>query len=163
MTLIERLRPFFQWLAGTDAFMKAGPKIVPAMDRLAHRLTRGRPISDRMIPTLVLFTTGSRSGRPRETPLACLPEPEGTLLVVGSNFGRDRHPAWSGNLLKTPRAAVSFRGERFPVLARLLEGEERERAWPGLIAQWPVYDRYTAKSGRELRVFRLTRATAEEA
>ncbi|MET9343973.1 MULTISPECIES: nitroreductase family deazaflavin-dependent oxidoreductase [unclassified Nonomuraea] len=156
MTIIERLKPFFQWLAGTDAFMKVGPKIVPAMDRLVHKVTGGRPISDKMIPTLVLTTTGAKTGQARETPLACLPEPDGAFLIVGSNFGRDHHPAWSGNLLKTPEAAVSFRGRRIAVVARLLEGEERERAWPGLVAQWPVYDRYTVKSGRHLRVFRLT-------
>lgn len=156
MTIIERLKPFFQWLAGTDAFMKVGPKIVPAMDRLVHKVTRGRPISDKMIPTLVLTTTGAKTGQARQTPLACLPEPGGAFLIVGSNFGRDHHPAWSGNLLRTPEAVVSFRGTRVAVVARLLEGEERERVWPGLVAQWPVYDRYTVKSGRHLRVFRLT-------
>nr|WP_260408374.1 nitroreductase family deazaflavin-dependent oxidoreductase [Planomonospora venezuelensis] len=144
-------------MAATDVFMKAGPKIVPRMDRAVHRLTGGRGVmSDRMIPTLLLTTTGSRSGEPRVSPLACLPEEDGSFLVVGSNFGREHHPAWSGNLLKTPRASVSFRGREAEVTGRLLEGEERAEAWPRLLLIWPVYDRYTEKSGRELRVFRLS-------
>ncbi|MBG0829995.1 nitroreductase family deazaflavin-dependent oxidoreductase [Planomonospora sp. ID67723] len=155
--LVERLKPIFQWLATTDAFMKAGPKIVPRLDRAVHRLTGGRRVmSDRMIPTLLLTTTGSKSGEPRVSPLACLPEAGGSFLVVGSNFGREHHPAWSGNLLKTPQAEVSFRGRVVPVTGRLLDGEERDRAWEQLLRIWPVYDRYTEKSGRELRVFRLS-------
>ncbi|GII03640.1 nitroreductase family deazaflavin-dependent oxidoreductase [Planobispora takensis] len=155
--LIARLKPFFQWLAATDAFMKAGPVIVPRLDRAVHRLTGGKSVmSDQMLPTLVLTTTGAKSGLPRPTPLACLPEKDGSFLVVGSNFGREHHPAWSGNLLKDPRAEVSFRGRRVPVTGRLLEGGERAEVWPRLVRMWPVYDRYTEKSGRELRVFRLS-------
>ncbi|MEU0566781.1 nitroreductase family deazaflavin-dependent oxidoreductase [Nonomuraea sp. NPDC005983] len=154
------LKAFFQWLAATDWFMRAGPRIVPRLDRALHRLTGGRLIgASGLVPALVLTTTGARSGLPRTTPLACLPEPGGSLLVVGSNFGLPGHPAWTGNLLKTPAATVSFRGREFPVVATLLTGERRAAAWPGLIELWPVYDRYTEKSGRELRVFRLTPTT----
>lgn len=157
--VVKALKPFFQWLAATDFFMKVGPKIVPPMDRAVYRLTRGKMVtSDQMIPTLILTTTGSKSGEPRTAPLACLPEEAGSFLVVGSNFGRSFHPAWSGNLMKTPAAQVSFRGATFPVVAELLSGEARVQAWVGLIELWPTYDRYTEKSGRDLRVFRLTRA-----
>ncbi|MFI6318369.1 nitroreductase family deazaflavin-dependent oxidoreductase [Nonomuraea sp. NPDC050556] len=156
---MKALKPFFQWLATTDWFMRVGPKIVPRMDRAVYWLTRGRGVaSDKMIPTLILTTTGSVSGEPRTSPLACMPEPGGSFVVVGSNYGRPQHPAWSGNLLKTPRGVVSFRGRTFDVSARLLEGAERAEAWAGLIEMWPTYDRYTEKSGRELRVFRLAPA-----
>ncbi|MFD8529551.1 nitroreductase family deazaflavin-dependent oxidoreductase [Streptosporangium canum] len=155
--LIGLLRPFFQWLAGTDAFARFGPKIVPRLDRAVHRLSRGRAVmSDQMIPTLVLTTVGAKSGELRAAPLACLPEDGGGFLVVGSNFGRAHHPGWSGNLLRTPKATVSFRGREIPVTGRLLSGPERAEAWPRLLRIWPVYDRYSEKSGRELRVFRLS-------
>ncbi|NUR86081.1 MAG: nitroreductase family deazaflavin-dependent oxidoreductase [Nonomuraea sp.] len=146
------LKPFFQWLAGTDWFMRVGPRIVPRMDRAF-----GRPVSDLLVPTLVLTTTGARSGLARRTPLACLLEAGGTFLVVGSNFGRPAHPAWSGNLLADPAATVRYRGRDFPVTATLLIGTERAAVWPALLALWPVYALYTEKSGRELRVFRLAR------
>ncbi|HUR08103.1 MAG TPA: nitroreductase family deazaflavin-dependent oxidoreductase [Nonomuraea sp.] len=157
--MLRVLRLFLQRLAAAEWFMRAGPKFMPQLDRTVHRLTRGRLLSNNpVIPTLVLVTTGAKSGLPRSSPLACLPEPDGTLLVVGSNFGQAHHPAWSGNLLKTPTATVSFRGHEFPVTASLLTGAERAAAWPFLIERWPLFDRYTEKSGRELRVFRLTPA-----
>ncbi len=147
--------PFFQRLAGTDWFMRVGPRLMPKLDRTLHRLTRGKLVSSGLLPTLVLTSTGARSGLPRTTPLACLAEADGALLVVGSNFGLDHHPAWTANLIKTPEAAVSFRGRDFGVTAALLSGDERAAVWPALIEHWPVYDRYTEKSGRQLRVFRL--------
>ncbi|MBO3752490.1 nitroreductase family deazaflavin-dependent oxidoreductase [Streptosporangiaceae bacterium NEAU-GS5] len=151
------LKPFFQWLAATDAFAAIGPKIVPRTDRLIHRLTRGRVLmGDQLIPHLMLTTIGNKSGQPRDAPLACCPEESGSILIVGSNFGRGHHPAWTMNLMKHPAATVSFKGRSFPVTATLLTGAEREAVWPALLQVWPVYDRYTEKSGRELRVFRLT-------
>jgi deazaflavin-dependent oxidoreductase (nitroreductase family) len=151
------LRPFVQWLAATDAFARVGLRIVPRMDLAVHRLTRGRILpSDQVTPTLVLTTTGSRSGELRVAPLACLPEDDGCFLVVGSNLGRAHHPAWSGNLLKSPDGTVSFHGREFPVTGRLLAGEERADVWARLLQVWPVYGRYTEKSGRDLRVFRLS-------
>ncbi|MDA0635857.1 nitroreductase family deazaflavin-dependent oxidoreductase [Nonomuraea sp. MCN248] len=144
----------FQWLAGTEWFMRAGPRIMPKLERLADRLSRGRPVGGER--SLVLMTTGARTGQPRRTRLACVREPGGSLLVVGSNFGAERHPAWTANLLARPDAAVAHAGREFPVRARLLTGDERAAVWPALVAGSPMYERYTARSGRELRVFRLT-------
>ena len=97
-----------------------------------------------------------RSGEPREAPVACVVEPGGTWLVVGSNFGREKHPAWTGNLLKDPHAVVTRLGTTTPVTATLLEGEARDAAWDDLMGLIPVFDRYEDRSGRSLRVFRLT-------
>ncbi|MFI6502511.1 nitroreductase family deazaflavin-dependent oxidoreductase [Nonomuraea typhae] len=150
------MKAFFQWLASTGWFLRLAPRFVPRLDRLVHRLTRGRLASSRVVPALLLTTTGAKTGRRRETPLACLPEPGGTILVVGSNYGRPQHPAWTANLLKNPSAAVSFRGSAYPVTATLLDEGERAAVWPRLIEMWPVYDHYTRVSGRMLRVFRLS-------
>ncbi|MFC4585962.1 nitroreductase/quinone reductase family protein [Sphaerisporangium corydalis] len=151
------LRPFFQWLSTTRGFAMVAPAIVPPADRLLNRLTGGRVLmGDQMIPHLLLTTTGATTGQARQSPLACLPEAGGTFLVAGSNFGKDRHPAWSGNLIRNPAATITFRGRVTPVTGRLLEGTDRERAWEALNRHWPVYDGYTERSGRELRVFRLT-------
>lgn len=162
--MIAVLKPFAQWLASTDWFMRVGPRFVPQMDRALHRLTKGRMISsDRVIPSLVLTTTGAKSGLERQSPLACLPEQDGSFLIVGSNFGRETHPAWTVNLMKNPQAKVSYHGKEIPVVATLLTEEARAQAWPQLMANWPLYDRYTQKSGRELRVFRLTPDAATDA
>jgi deazaflavin-dependent oxidoreductase (nitroreductase family) len=114
-------------------------------------------LSARMLPGVILTATGARSGLPRSTPLACMPEDGGTWLLIGSNFGRSGHPAWTGNLLKHPEAEVNWRGRDVPVRARLLTGEERERAWRAALEFWPPYAAYQARVEREIRLFRLER------
>ena len=157
-TLVQRyLGPVFQRVAAARWFAKVGPKVVPRIDRFLHRASGGRLLlGQALVPSLVLTTTGAVSGLPRRAPLACLPEPDGSWIVVGSNFGRERHPAWTGNLLADPTAEVTFRGRTVTVTAALLEGEEREEVWPRLVRVWPVYDRYVERVDRRLRVFRLT-------
>jgi deazaflavin-dependent oxidoreductase (nitroreductase family) len=144
-----------QKVAGSPLFSKVAPPIITPLDRFLHRISGGRVMLSRgLVPILVLTTTGAKSGQPRTVPLACFPDGDGFYLV-GSNFGREHHPAWSGNLLKTPRAEVSFEGRDFPVEARLLSDEEKAEVWPRLLDIWPTYDRYVERSGRNLRVFRL--------
>lgn len=149
MSLIHRI-------AGSETFLRIAPKFVPKLDRAVYRLTKGRRImSQGLVPTLVLFTTGARSGLQRETPLACLPG-DGGWYVVGSNYGQATHPAWTANLLAHPDAAVAFEGQRLDVTARLLDAGEKRAVWPRLTAAWPNYDRYVERSGgRDLRVFFL--------
>ena len=114
-----------QRVAGSGPFKVVGPKVVPPLDRLLHRLTGGRVLLSRaLLPGLVLTTTGRRSGQPRPTPLMCVPEPEGTWLVLGSNFGQDSHPAWTGNLLAEPRASVSY--DRVDTAVTAAQGEAVE-------------------------------------
>lgn len=151
-----------QKVSSTRGFARVAPYVIPALDRAVHRLTRGRLLlSARMLPGVVLTSTGARSGLPRRTPLACMPEADGrSWLLVGSNFGRTGHPAWTANLLAHPDASVSWRGADMSVTARLLAGEERAAAWRALLEFWPPYATYQARVAREIRVFRITRRTA---
>ncbi|MGC0331294.1 deazaflavin-dependent oxidoreductase (nitroreductase family) [Streptomyces sp. SAI-170] len=146
-----------QKVSSTRGFAKAAPYVIPALDRAVHRLTRGKVLlSARMLPGLVLTSTGARSGLPRRTPLACMPEEDGRgWLLVGSNFGRTGHPAWTANLLAHPDAEISWHGRDIPVTARLLAGEERAAAWEAALAFWPPYATYQARVEREIRLFRI--------
>ncbi|KOG22185.1 MULTISPECIES: nitroreductase family deazaflavin-dependent oxidoreductase [Streptomyces] len=147
-----------QKVSSTRTFARIAPHVIPAMDRTVHRMTRGRVLlSARMLPGVVLTARGARTGQPRVTPLACMPEPDGGWLLIGSNFGRPGHPAWTANLLAHPEADVNWRGEDVPVRARLLAGEERAAAWQAALRFWPPYATYQARVEREIRLFRLTR------
>ncbi|MGW2588864.1 nitroreductase family deazaflavin-dependent oxidoreductase [Streptomyces sp. NPDC001515] len=157
-----------QKVSSTRAFARIAPHVVPAMDRAVHRLTRGRVLlSARMLPGVVLTVPGARSGRPRTTPLACMPHTaadggEGWVLV-GSNFGRPGHPAWTANLLAHPEAAViNWKGRDIPVAARLLAGEERAGVWREALRFWPPYAAYQSRIDREIRLFRLERRDGGE-
>jgi deazaflavin-dependent oxidoreductase (nitroreductase family) len=158
--LDSRLGRIVQRAAQTSSFQPVALKIAPRIDKVVARLSGGRfTMTSLIVPTLVLTTTGAKSGQPRTTPLATMPEGDGTFYVVGSNFGTEKHPAWSGNLIKTPRATVQYRGRTMQVDATLLSDEEKAEVWPRLTQVWPTYDTYVEKSGRNLRVFRLTRAS----
>jgi deazaflavin-dependent oxidoreductase (nitroreductase family) len=76
---------------------------------------------------------------------------------VGSNYGRESHPAWTANLLAHPDTEITFRATTYPVHAHLLTAQEKVEVWPQLVEFWPAYDTYTERSGRDLRVFRLDR------
>ncbi|MFS4097802.1 nitroreductase family deazaflavin-dependent oxidoreductase [Streptomyces sp. AF1A] len=151
---------FVQRMSSTRAFAKVAPHVVPALDRSVHRLTRGRfLLSAGLLPGVVLTTTGARSGRLRRTPLACMPEEDGRgWILVGSNFGRTGHPAWTHNLLAHPHASISWKGRDVPVTARLLTGRERAEVWAALLRFWPPYATYQSRVDREIRLFRLTRS-----
>ncbi|MGZ9931553.1 nitroreductase family deazaflavin-dependent oxidoreductase [Streptomyces sp. NC-S4] len=148
-----------QKVSSTMLFAKIAPHFIPALDKAVHRLTRGKVIlSAQMLPGVILTARGARTGEPRTTPLACMPEHGGTTwILIGSNFGRPGHPAWTGNLLKNPDAYVSWQGRDIPVRARLLAGEERAEAWQAVLRFWPPYATYQARIEREIRLFRLER------
>ncbi|AGS70211.1 nitroreductase family deazaflavin-dependent oxidoreductase [Streptomyces collinus] len=146
-----------QRVSAGRAFAKVAPHVVPALDRAVHRLTGGRVLlSALMLPGVILTSTGARSGLPRRTPLACMPAADGRgWVLVGSNFGRPGHPAWTHNLLAHPDAFVSWKGRDVPVTARLLTGAERAAVWRELLVFWPPYAAYQARVAREIRLFRL--------
>ncbi|WOX10398.1 nitroreductase/quinone reductase family protein [Streptomyces sp. N50] len=146
-----------QKVSSTRAFARIAPHVIPAMDRTVHRLTRGKVLlSAQMLPGVILTSTGARSGQPRRSPLACMPE-DGGWILVGSNFGRSGHPAWTHNLIAHPDAEISWKGEEIPVTARLLAGEERAGVWQTALAFWPPYATYQKRIEREIRLFRITR------
>ena len=135
-------------------FAACTPVLVPA-DRLVARLTRGRVVALGLVPSLLITTTGRRSGQPRSTPLLYVPDGD-AYVVVGSNWGQPEHPAWAGNLLADPAATVTVCGTRIPVRARLVRAPERDRLWRLLVAEWPAYETYAERAGgRDIRIFRL--------
>lgn len=128
--------------------------LVPA-DRFLGRLTRGRVVALGIAPSLVLTTTGRRTGRARSNPLLYVPDGDG-YAVVGSNWGQSGPPAWSLNLLADPHATVAVRGRVIAVRARLITGPDRERLWRLLVRQWPPYETYAKRVGeRDIPLFLL--------
>ena len=108
---------------------------------------------------LLLTTTGRKSGQLRTLPLACMKDGD-DLVVVGSNNGMDRPPAWWLNLQANPGARVRFGRDAFPARAELASGAERERLWPWLKQQNPQYAKYELRTDREIPVVILKRLDA---
>jgi deazaflavin-dependent oxidoreductase (nitroreductase family) len=122
-----------------------------------YQRTGGR-IGGRMrgAPVLLLTTTGRRSGRPWTVPVMYQQDGDG-WVVIASNGGSDRHPAWWLNLRARPEGTVQVGARTFPVTAARTSGAERERLWRKMADAYPGYDAYLTKTDRTIPVVLLTR------
>lgn len=135
---------------GTRGLRWAGRMNVPL-----YRLSRGRlGATIGQAPVLLLTTTGRRSGQKRTAPLVYLADGE-RMVVIGSNAGNDRAPAWALNLRADPEAEVEIGGRRLAVRARVAEGAEHTELWKRCNDQYAGFDDYRARTDREIAVFVL--------
>jgi deazaflavin-dependent oxidoreductase (nitroreductase family) len=113
------------------------------------------------ITMLLLTTVGRKSGRENQIPLLYIADGD-RLVLIASNAGDARHPAWWHNLQANPRARVQVRGERFEVIAHTADAAERALLWPRLLATYRDFARYERKTAgsREIPVVVLDRAPA---
>lgn len=107
--------------------------------------------------TLLLTTTGRKSGEKRTTPL--IYDPVGDeYAIVASKGGADEPPAWYLNLQADPAVEVQVKADKFTAKARTASAEERSAIWPQMVVQWPAYDEYQASTDREIPIVLLGRA-----
>jgi deazaflavin-dependent oxidoreductase (nitroreductase family) len=120
-----------------------------------YRLTRGRLLGKvGRAPVLLLTSIGRRSGQPRTAPVLYLSDRE-RVVVIGSNAGNERAPAWSYNLKANPDAEVQIGGEVRSIRARVAEGEERAELWRKMNEQYAGFDDYEERTSRDIAVFVL--------
>lgn len=108
------------------------------------------------VPTLLLTTTGRRTGRPLVLPLIYGRDGD-RYLVVASKGGAPDHPAWYKNLIANPEVEVQVKDARFTAAARAASREERPDVWQTMAAIWPAYNEYQSKTEREIPVVVLER------
>jgi deazaflavin-dependent oxidoreductase (nitroreductase family) len=109
------------------------------------------------VPTLLLTTTGRRTGQDRTTPLIFGRDGD-DYLVVASMGGAPRHPAWYLNLTAHPGATIQVRAERLAVTARTAADGEKPRLWRTMTEIWPNYDAYQSRTERVIPLVVLTPA-----
>lgn len=132
-------------------------RVLHRVDGAVYRLSGGRrtfAAAASGIPVVMLTTTGARSGAARTTPVLGVDDGD-ALIVIASNFGQARHPAWAHNLRRHPRASVEAGGVVREVRARELAGDERERAFGLGLTVYPGYAAYRRRAERTIPVFRL--------
>ncbi len=120
-----------------------------------YRVSGGR-IGGRVnrAPVLLLTTTGRKSGQKRTAPVVYLQDGE-NVVVINTNAGNARVPAWSLNLKANPEAEVEVGRRRYPVRARVAEGEERADLWRRHNEQYAGFDDYQTKLDRKALVIVL--------
>jgi deazaflavin-dependent oxidoreductase (nitroreductase family) len=109
-------------------------------------------------PLLELETLGARSGATRHTVVGWFPaESKDAWLVVASNAGSARHPAWFLNMARNPdHVWVAIGRRRIKVNPETIEGAERERAWREVVSLAPGYGHYEHDTDRVIPIVRLT-------
>ncbi|MBO0854020.1 MAG: nitroreductase family deazaflavin-dependent oxidoreductase [Nocardia sp.] len=137
--------------------MRAVP-VVTLLERMMRRLSGGRRgvLDLARLPSMELTVPGRRTGIARTVSLLYVPDGLDRHLLVGSNWGRPEHPSWSANLAATEDAEIHSGGRRSKVRVRLLQGDERDRAWERVIDYWPGYAMEQRLAGsRTFRLFEL--------
>ncbi len=109
-------------------------------------------------PVLLLQTTGRRSGRTRTTPVQYLAEGD-SFVVVASNAGAARPPAWYLNLRANPHARIRVGARNIDVRAQEAAGQERVALWRRLTAVNRYLERAASKARRDLPLLALVPAT----
>jgi deazaflavin-dependent oxidoreductase (nitroreductase family) len=124
--------------------------------RAVLRLSGGR-LGSRLghLEQVLLTTTGRRTGRPRTTPLAVTPVDGDRLVLVASDGGADRHPAWYLNLAAHPDVIVRRGTVERRYRARTTSGAERERLWHAAVANHAGYASYQRRTDRQIPVVLL--------
>jgi deazaflavin-dependent oxidoreductase (nitroreductase family) len=115
---------------------------------------KGKGFLIRPMPMLLLTTIGRKSGERRTVPLPYFTY-DGRTFLVGSNAGRDKHPAWYLNLLDRPEVEVQIRWKKSTRRAVTLRGEERARMWARHVEAWPRYALYQQATPREIPLVEL--------
>lgn len=132
-----------------------GLRLLGRLNVPVYRLSGGRlanKVGDG--PVLLLTTTGRRSGEPRTAPVLYLAHGD-AFILIDTNAGNEKRPAWSHNLKARPRAEIEVRRRKLAVTARIAEGAEREELWRAANQQYGGFDDYIEWMRRTPRVWVL--------
>jgi deazaflavin-dependent oxidoreductase (nitroreductase family) len=136
-----------KWMVDhVDKYLSSGGKE-------GHMYTISLPnLPPREVPSLLLITTGRKSGQKFLFPLF-YGKTGDSYYIVASKGGAPEHPGWYRNLLANPEVEIQVGTSKMRARARTAQGEERARLWKDAAVFWPPYDDYQKKAGdREIPV-----------
>jgi deazaflavin-dependent oxidoreductase (nitroreductase family) len=120
-----------------------------------YEKSRGREantLRDTGLPIAIFWTRGVSSGRVRKTPLMRVTH-AGRYLMVGSQGGAPKDPAWVANLRAHPVVTVQDGPDPWDAVAREITGEERAEWWARAVTAYPPYAEYQERTDREIPLF----------
>ena len=136
-----------KWMVDhVDKYLSSGGKE-------GHMYTISLPnLPPREVPSLLLITTGRKSGQKFLFPLF-YGKTGDSYYIVASKGGAPEHPGWYRNLLANPEVEIQVGTSKMRARARTAQGEERARLWNDAIVFWPPYSDYQKKAGsREIPI-----------
>jgi len=103
------------------------------------------------VPTLLLTTRGRKTGKLRRTALIYGSDGD-RYVVVASTGGAAQNPAWYLNLVADPDVDLQVGAATFQARAHTADRDEKPPLWELMASIWPDYDKYQAKTEREIPV-----------
>ena len=107
------------------------------------------------VPTLLLTSTGRRTGQNRTSALIFARDAD-DYLVVASMGGAPSHPMWYLNVQANPEATIQVKAETLAVVAHTASAAEKPRLWKIVADVWPNYDVYQSRTDRDIPVVVLS-------
>ena len=132
-------------------------RVTEPADKVLFALTKGRHTFTQLVgwPIIELESIGARTGKPRLHLLIGLRDGN-RIAIIGSNYGRARHPGWAHNLRAHPRCIVHTAGRAAKYLAREADGEERAKYWGLALEYYKGYAAYEQRAApRKISVWIL--------
>ena len=132
------------WIAEHIALYRSDPE-------KAHMWDSGAAGGSGPLPTLLLTTTGRKSGEPRALPLI-YGNLDDSYVIIASKGGMPNHPIWFLNLEAKPECDLMVGAKAVSARARIVSGEEREKIWKMMAEIYPPYLEYQERTEREIPV-----------
>ncbi|HEX8121658.1 MAG TPA: nitroreductase family deazaflavin-dependent oxidoreductase [Solirubrobacteraceae bacterium] len=135
------------WLVSTKPGSWFYVNVSMRVDRKLMPATRGRLRMSLGMPSILLTHRGAKSGIARTTPILYFTDGDDVVLVA-SNGGAPKHPAWLHNLRAHPDVQLSTDGRPAPYVAREADGAERARLWRAACEMYPGFGVYQDRAGK---------------
>jgi len=116
--------------------------------------TQGTTLLDTGLPVVIVTNRGASTGKLRKTPLMRV-EHDGTYALVASQGGAPTHPHWYANLVADPHVELQDGSQKWDLVAREVDGDERARWWERAVAAYPPYADYQEATERVIPVLVL--------
>ena len=118
----------------------------------------GTSLRDTGLPVIIVTHIGNKTGAVRKTPLMRVMDGDNYVLV-GSQGGAPKHPAWVHNLRINPMVEIRDLSTVYPMQAReVTESGERQRLWKLAVAAYPPYEEYQTRTTRQIPIFLAERS-----
>jgi F420H(2)-dependent quinone reductase len=147
----KRRSPFEEWLIRTFTryFAKANVWLYRKTDGRWGGKFQGKA------PVVLVTMIGRKTGKERTTPVIHIPHGDG-LLMVASQGGLAKNPAWYGNLVANPEITVQIKRARLEMTARQVSDDEKDAMWPSICKVHSEFEAYKSLTDRNIPVFECT-------
>ena len=158
-TQANRFHRFIRTVATKRPIIWLFSRLLPPLDRGVFRWTNGRRTLTSLLaglPMIHLTTIGAKSGQPRVTPLAGIPDGD-EIVLIASNWGQKKYPGWYYNLLANPEVVVGQDGRSTNYIAQEVTGARRDACWQLATQYYLGFNTYAQRaSHRHIPVIVLT-------